>query len=179
MHLLLANSSWDLGWDALVAIATGALAAVTFALAVTTSRVSRATRDEAQALSRPILLPVTMGREEVCVRFNGPKITLAVQNVGKGPAFAIRARLDPPELKPDTWSHGILHEGERVELSFREIEEVRAPRYELLLDYQDLAERDVSSRITVQLVATPTAGYELEQAWAFVDVGTDYGHIDI
>lgn len=179
MHLLVATSPWDFGWEALVAIATGVLALFTFLLAVTTARVSRATRDEAQAQSRPILLPVTMARGEFCVMFNGPTITLAIKNVGKGPAFAIRARLDPPKREPEAWSHGILHEGERVELSFREVEEAEFQRYELLLDYQDLAERDVSTRIVVQRVATPTTDYELEQMWAFVDVGTVYGHIGV
>ena len=171
------SSPWEFGWEALVAIATGVLALFTFVLALTTAFVSRATRDEAQAQTRPILLPVTMGSAEVCIRFSGPKITLAIANVGKGPAFAIRARLDPLEIAPETWSHGILHERDTVELSFRDIEESRLPRYDLLIDYRDLAERDVSSRVVVQLVATPTTGYEFEQTYAFIEVETDYGHL--
>ncbi len=172
-----ALSPWDFGWDALVAIATAILAATTAWVAFTTRAVARATRAEVQSQSRPVLLPAALPGP-VCISFTSEAIQLRVANSGKGPAFDIRARLDPPELHPDNWSRGILRQGEDVVLSFREVEGNRLERYELLLDYRDLAGREAATRIVVALVAQPTANaLEFTQTYAFLEVEPRLEHL--
>jgi hypothetical protein len=177
--LLAASGAWHLDWDALVAIATFLLAVATIVLALITKSVAGATRAEAESQNRPILLPVDVeGRTPIKL---GPEgIRVAIRNGGKGPAFAIRARLDPGRVEPEDWSQGILEQGQVAELHFRSVEPELLERYELLLDYRDLADKEAATRITIGLIALPQGDQrELIRDYAFVAVHPQTKHFGI
>jgi hypothetical protein len=87
---------WTFGWEALVAIGTITLAAVTAGLAWSTRTVAQATRDEIGAAWRPVLLPQSA---EIMQRSAQSPVSLKikVKNVGRGPALEVTARLELPD----------------------------------------------------------------------------------
>jgi hypothetical protein len=181
--LLAATGPWHLDWDALVAIATLMLAVATIVLALITKAVAAATRAEAESQNRPILLPVDIDAEgKARIRLGPEGIWLAIRNGGKGPAFAIRARLDPLGLAPEDWNRGILEQGQVAELRFRSVEPELLERFVLLLDYRDLAGKEAATRITIGLVALPKGEgdqRELIRDYAFVAVDPQAKHFGI
>jgi hypothetical protein len=89
---------WAFGWDALVAIGTLSLAAVTFALVVATRRLATQGDAEIRAQWRPVLL--VRDRVEVegvfgndGVSLHDSRLTVWVENVGRGPAFGVDAQI--------------------------------------------------------------------------------------
>ncbi|MET7484065.1 hypothetical protein [Streptomyces sp. NPDC005538] len=145
-----AHSPWGFGWEALVAIATFLLAAVTVWLAWSTRRLARETAADQRAQWRPLLLPVG-GWEERSggkmtqlrgIRCRGDTLRVRVRNSGRGPALHVRAQLDGlggDPLQPVHWSLGAL-EAENIkwlQFDHARIEE----QAQLLIDYQDLAGR--------------------------------------
>jgi hypothetical protein len=97
-------ATWELGWDALVALGTLALAFVTAALAWTTRRLARATGQEVRALSRPLLLPAHDAEVQVAVaqKSYGPLNVLRIpmRNAGNGPALRVAIAVDAAGLGP-------------------------------------------------------------------------------
>jgi hypothetical protein len=179
--LLAATGPWHLDWDALVAIATLLLAVATITLALITKAVADATRAEAESQNRPILLPVDVDAGgQVRIRLGPEGIRVAIRNGGKGPAFQVSARLDPVGLKPEDWNRGILEQGQTAELRFRSVEPELLERFELLLDYLDLAGKEAATKITIGLVALPKGeGRELVRDYAFVAVDPKTKHFGV
>jgi hypothetical protein len=168
-----AVSSWTFGWDALVAVGTICLAVATVVLGWITRNVAKATADEVQSQNRPVLLPASLNRSEV-LRIEGQVLDLRIRNGGKGPAFEIRCRLDPGGLGPEDWSNGILEQAQSEILHFRGLTAENHERFELHLDYLDLAGRRHSSSITMALVAKKL-GNELKREHAFLEVSISEG----
>jgi hypothetical protein len=116
-----AASPWTFDWDALVAVGTIGLAIATVVLGWITRRVAKATADEVQSQSRPVLLPTSLNQADV-IRIKAEALDLRIRNGGKGPAFEIRCRLEPGGLGPEHWSNGILEQDQSEILHFRVLE---------------------------------------------------------
>jgi hypothetical protein len=80
-------ASWALGWEALVAIATFALAFATAVLAALTWRVAKAATADVEAQWRPVLVPLE-------AYGTGNDVIVILGNDGRGPALDISAELD-------------------------------------------------------------------------------------
>jgi len=167
--LIQAAAPWAFGWDALVACGTIALALATVILGLITRGVAKATAEEVQSQSRPVLLATSLNRSSV-ILLRGEQLHLRIRNGGKGPAFEIRCRLEPGGLAPEDWSSGILEQDQSETLHFSGSELEGSERFDLRLDYEDLAGRAHSSRIAIQLVAKKI-GKEVKREYAFQEVG--------
>jgi hypothetical protein len=89
---------WAFGWDALVALGTLSLSFVTLALVIATRGLARQANAEVRAQWRPVLLvrdriPVEIRLHGRGIVQGGGKLTVWVENVGRGPAFDVQARL--------------------------------------------------------------------------------------
>src|SRR5438874_3636234 len=99
---------WDIGWESIVALATLLLAGVTGWLAWTTRKLARATAEEVQGQTRPVVVPtgdpIRVGVEQVNPDqegkppYPGPgavpgelrgsfSVTVPMRNIGVGPAL--------------------------------------------------------------------------------------------
>jgi hypothetical protein len=166
---------WLFGWDAILAIVTGVLALATIVVAFVTRGVASATADEVRAQNQPVLMPFAHESDEP-INFSNDGIAIDVKNGGKGPAFEVTARLLPVSLAPEEWSKGIMPQGAIERLSFLLDEPEQEERYELLLDYSDLAERPHSTRLVIKRVAR-RANTEVRQVYAVQQVRTEPRHI--
>jgi hypothetical protein len=149
------TATWTFGWDALVAIGTLSLAAGTGWLAWTTRKVARADLESLRAQWRPMLLPYgepTFTSDAETGSWTG---LISVQNRGRGPALYVRATLDPANVSPDHWSLGAISPDEARELRFGALPMLDV-RYQLLLDYRDLAGHSYSSALVIDFPASPT-----------------------
>jgi hypothetical protein len=165
---LASDSPWTFGWDALVAIGTFALAAVTFILALITRSVAKATKEEVESQSYPVLLAVNVSPTKA-IRIKAEALHLRIRNGGQGPAFEVKCRLQPGNLAPDHWSQGILEPRQEALLSFPRSEAEEKERYELHSEYTDLAGRAHKSRVVIQLGAHKV-GNELRRRYTFQEV---------
>jgi hypothetical protein len=158
----MAETAWTFGWNALVAVGTLALAAVTALLALSTRRLARdtarlaeETADEIASSIRPLLVPVAeTARTYIVEDPHGLTLRMTVRNGGSGPAAFVRAFHDPSETSPENWSLGSLARGESVELVFRVLS--YTPTSQVLLDYRDLAGRTYSTAIVLETPQPPT-----------------------
>jgi hypothetical protein len=166
---------WLFGWDAILAIVTGALALATIVVAFVTRGVANATADEVRAQNQPVLMPFSHEPGEP-INFSNDGISLEVKNGGKGPAFGVVARLLPISLAPEEWSKGIMPQGAIEKLNFLFDKPDQEERYELLLDYSDLAERPHSTRLVIKRVAR-RENAEVRQVYAVQRVRTEPRHI--
>lgn len=166
---------WIFGWDAILAIVTGVLALATIIVAFVTKGVAKATAAEVRAQNQPMLIPVAFEPAEP-ISFDRDGISVDVQNGGKGPALAITAMLLPAELAPEEWGRGILPQGVIEKLRFLLEDPVPEERYELLLDYSDLADRPHSTRLVIKRIAR-RENAEVRQVYAVQQVRTQARHI--
>jgi hypothetical protein len=166
---------WLFGWDAILAIITGVLALATIVVAFVTRGVANATAAEVRAQNQPVLMPFAYEPAEP-IDFSSDGIAIEVKNGGKGPAFEVTARLLPLALAPEEWSKGIMPQGAVEKLKFLLDEPDREERYELLLDYSDLAERPHSTRLVIKRIAR-RENAEVRQVYAVQQVRTEPRHI--
>lgn len=155
------EGSFAWGWDALVAIGTLALAFGTVFLAWGTRQVARATGEEIRSQWRPVIAPGADVEveylEEGGVTGKGVAI-LAIQNIGRGAAYAVDAGLDLGETVVPVSPWGLVDSEPRnltalpsqdsCDLYFDSLD-VRPGRSVLVIDYQDLNGRRYASRIQI------------------------------
>jgi len=166
---------WLFGWDAVLAGVTGVLAVATILVAFVTRGVAKATAAEVRAQNQPLLMPVAYEPAEP-INFDSDGIAIDIQNGGKGPALAVTARLLPVALAPEEWSRGIMPQGDVEKLKFLLDEPDQEERYELLLDYSDLAERPHSTRLVIKRIAR-RENAEVRQVYAVQHAKTEPRHI--
>ncbi|MEU3341998.1 hypothetical protein [Streptomyces sp. NPDC006668] len=160
-----ARDPWGLGWEALVAIATFALAAVTVWLAWSTRQLAQETAADERAQWRPVLVSAAdrdnlFERTGGIVRYtdssNGTLTTylnVVIRNVGRGPALHTRAHLELPGVPGGVSPRigrplGPLAPDDGQVLTF-EIPAAES-RAQLLLDYRDVTGRPHATSITVE-----------------------------
>lgn len=148
----MATTAWTFGWEALVAVSTFFLAAVTAVLAWLTKRVAAASQADVQAQWRPLLLPGSPERlswddttRELCV---------PVRNAGRGPAIFVRTTLHPLGDSPENWSLGALAPGDEALLLFK-VRQSMPALVQVLLDYDDLSGRLFSTALVLDLQQGP------------------------
>jgi hypothetical protein len=120
---------WELASIFGTALGTTALALATGALSYTTSGDVRAAWEGVRQQWRPVVLvsPIPTAR------FGG-SIILTLKNVGRGPALAVEAWLDPDETRPDvTFGRSVSSAGRTRDERF-----VIATDDELILNWDDL-----------------------------------------
>ena len=87
-------ASFDLGWDAFVALGTLGLAFFTAALAWSTRRLAAASSEDQRAQWRPVVIADRSNRVDAEITSDGQRLLVArLRNVGRGPAFAVQAEL--------------------------------------------------------------------------------------
>jgi hypothetical protein len=91
-------SAWSFGWEALVAIGTLSLAAVTLALVLATRSLARQASAAIRAEWRPVLLvrgrvPAEVRGHQRGIAYNEGTLSIFVENVGRGPALDVQAEL--------------------------------------------------------------------------------------
>jgi hypothetical protein len=86
-------STWEFGWEALVALGTLGLALFTAYLAWTTRRLARTTGEDVRAGSRPVVIDVAGDHPttRTSVGANFGELRVRVRNGGRGPALNIYA----------------------------------------------------------------------------------------
>jgi len=120
---------WELASIFGTALGTTALALATGALSYTTSADVRAAWEGVRQQWRPVVLV----SPRPTARFGG-SIMLALKNVGRGPALAVQAWLDPDATRPDvTFGESLGSPGRARDERF-----VIATDDELLLNWDDL-----------------------------------------
>jgi len=151
---------WDFGWDALVAIGTFALAAVTGGLAFMTWRLARSATAEARSQARPALIPGLGGAVPGAITVDRllysaarQQLIVNIRNAGRGPALFVRVALEPSGNSPSSGPLAAMAPGDEVELVFDGEVEPR-DRWQVLLDYRDLAGRTYATAILIE--NTPT-----------------------
>lgn len=152
----MASNAWEFGWAALGAVGALLLALVTAALAYATWRLAQAATAEARAQTRPVLIPAAKAPGSApgspAVNYTSDKnLHVRIENAGPGPALYGRASLEPTGASPHAWSLAALTPGGEIDLVFSQQE--RQTRWQLLLDYRDMAGRDYASAILIE--ATP------------------------
>lgn len=163
------TGAWELGWEALVAVGTLALASVTLWLVVTTRRVAAASMADVEAQWQPLLIPGDVVRLDPDPEHRPPQfIQIEVRNAGRGPALHVRASLESggtttAGVSPKNWSLGAVAAGHKVLLEFSTQGVMLGGALQLLLDYRDLAERQHSSSLTINPAA-------VERELVFYDV---------
>lgn len=151
--LLIADFSW--GWDALVAIGTLALAAVTAWLAWSTRALARASRNDERAQWRPVLVPDS--RASVDYDEGTGVMAFEVRNVGRGPAFGVNAQIRTGKRPIGASIPGIggatalaPHEGFRLQARVSDrAQRVRGLVIEAEVSYYDITERWHRSIFTI------------------------------
>jgi hypothetical protein len=146
---------WEFGWEALVAIGTLSLAVFTGYLGWKTRTLAKSTADEVAAQARPLLVPGRLGPQYLAGA-EGPLyvdtekqwLVITIRNDGAGPAFFVRAELDPGGDAPEHWDAGSIGPAAEAALIFPHATSVA--HQQLLLDYQDLAGRQFSSAIVLE-----------------------------
>jgi hypothetical protein len=148
---------WEFGWDALVAIGTLTLATVTGALAYVTWRLARSSAAEARSQARPALIPGVGGRRPGIITTaplaysEDGALVASIRNAGRGPALFVRVSLEPSGNSPAHGPLAAMAPGDEVQLSFPS--EKGKVRWQVLLDYRDLAGRTYATAILIE--ATP------------------------
>jgi hypothetical protein len=151
---------WELGWNALVAIGTLALAFGTGGLAVMTWRLARSAAAEARSQARPALIPgrggnvleaISQARLEY--RPEQQHLVVNIRNAGRGPALFVRVALEPSGNSPSSGPLAAMAPGDEVQLVFAG-ESAQRDRWQVLLDYRDLGGRTYSTAILIE--STPT-----------------------
>jgi hypothetical protein len=152
--------AWTFGWDALVAIGTLALAAVTGVLALMTWRLASSTAAEMRSQARPVLIPGLGGDVRGAVtsdalRYDPQQRQLIVnlRNAGNGPALFVRVALEPSGNSPNSGPLAAMASGDEVQFVFAGEPESRI-RWQVLLDYRDLAGRTYASAVLIE--STPS-----------------------
>lgn len=88
------TGGFEFGWDSLVAIATGVLAAITACLASSTRQLARETGEDVRAGIRPVLIDPGGGGPDVQYEEKGSgRCVITLQNVGPGPALNVKLSL--------------------------------------------------------------------------------------
>lgn len=153
-------SPWEFGWDALVAVGTLALAAVTGSLALMTWRLARAAGAEARSQTRPVLIPGVGGAIAGAVSTNPlehdvtrQQLRINVRNAGRGPALFVRVALEPSSSSPTDGPLAAMAPGDEVQLVF-DGESRQRTRWQVLLDYRDVAGRPYSTTLLIE--STPS-----------------------
>jgi hypothetical protein len=144
---------FEWGWDAIVAIATMALAAGTFFLALSTRRAAKASAEDVRSQWRPAIVP---GRNaDVEFEDDLEVMAISVRNVGRGAAYYVDGALGVEEIY---WpahdsapgrvaeNFAVVPAGTELHLCF-DCSEGRPSKAEVLIDYTDLNERPYSTRI--------------------------------
>jgi hypothetical protein len=111
------GSAWGFGWEALVAIGTIGLATFTAWLAWSTRRLVGETEQDVRSEFRPVLIGGTGGGLLITYTAGQPhgQTTVAVKNVGPGPALNITAKLRmtaPKAWKSETRQLGTVGPGQ-------------------------------------------------------------------
>lgn len=104
---------------------------------------------------RPMLLPYgepTFTADIATGRWTGE---IGVHNAGRGPALYVRATLDPINVSPDHWSLGAITPDDAKTLRFSQLHDLDV-RYQLLLDYRDLAVHPYSSALVIDFPESPS-----------------------
>jgi hypothetical protein len=160
-HLALAAvlASWELGWDAFVAIGTLVLAGVTFLLVRRTRDLARSSEADIRAQWRPMILPALDLPGDRALAYEGEFLYVRIHNAGRGPALFIRTLLEPDMATAENWSLGALAAGDKYELKFRAVKP--DAHAQLLFDYRDLAGRTYSTLITIQVVDADMRFYDV------------------
>jgi hypothetical protein len=152
-------SSWSFGWDALVAIGTLGLAMTTGALAWMTWRLARAAAAEARSQSRPALIPGAADwafdpdPRRLHHDLERQRLTVNIRNAGRGPALFVRVSLEPSGGSPTSGPRAAMGPGDEVQLVFEGEAEAR-DRWQILLDYRDLAGRSYATAVLIE--SSPT-----------------------
>jgi hypothetical protein len=105
-YIIVSNGGFgELGWDSLVAIGTLVLALVTAWLAWSTRKLARETADDVSSQLRPVLIDSAEGVLVVGYPQDSDQgaFTLAVKNVGPGPALNARAEIFI-KYRNDSWT---------------------------------------------------------------------------
>ena len=149
---------WEFGWNALVAIGTLTLAVVTGWLALTTRRLARSSVAEARSQARPALIPGLGSRGSVVpnavtverLEYAAPqqRLFVNVRNSGRGPALFVRVALEPTGGSPSSGPLAAMAPGDETQLVFDGQQE--RDRWQVLLDYRDLAGRTYSTAILIE-----------------------------
>jgi hypothetical protein len=163
---------WEFGWESLVAIGTLSLAAVTGYLSWKTRTLAQATTNEVAAQSRPLLVPGRRGPapstfpdQPIHYDIDEGQFVITIRNDGSGPAFFVRAEMDPGGDTAGLWNLGSLGPGAEASLNFSAND--FPPHKQVLLDYRDFAGRPFSSALVLQRI-----GSEQEGNYRFYDVRT-------
>ena len=156
---------WTFGWEAMVALATLALALATVILAGFTGWLALSTSKEVSSQSRPVLVAVDLSKAESITTGDGG-LRIRVKNIGRGPAFGVGATLEPQGLAADHWSEGALEAGGSAVLRFSQ-EVGDADVYRLELTYKDLAKKSHRSKLSIERVPVKGAELEVVQRHAF------------
>jgi hypothetical protein len=80
-------ASWELGWDALVAIGTLLLAGVTLLLVLRTRDLARSSEADIRAQWRPIILPAYDDPDDFALLYREGVLYVGIRNAGRGPAL--------------------------------------------------------------------------------------------
>jgi hypothetical protein len=144
-----AASSWEFGWEALVAIGTLALALVTFLLVLRTSRLAKWSETDVRAQWRPVILPDVESGYPISYNESQGVLTLRIHNGGRGPALYVRINVEPGGISPYQAPISALAAGGHLELIFRDVPKLDSGA-QILFDYRDLTDRTYSTSMTMQ-----------------------------
>src|SRR5206468_2747848 len=114
---------------------------------------------EARSQARPAVIP-GVGRSVLDAISNQPllhvtnsqQLIVNVRNAGRGPALFVRVALEPSGNSPDSGPLAAMAPEDEVQLVFAG--EPERDRWQVLLDYRDLAGRTYSTAILIE--STPT-----------------------
>jgi hypothetical protein len=145
--------------ELLVGFGTLALASFTWRLATATKRTAALAGAEVRAQWRPALVP--SDDVEIDYLADDRELLVGIRNVGRGPAFYVRAGLTvgdqtlpaeaaDPEL--NFWNSAVMPVGDAVDLRFQPVS-VRPEQCELLLDYLDTSGRAYATRVSIDRYA--------------------------
>jgi hypothetical protein len=122
--LAVTEPAWTFGWEALVALGTIGLAAVTAGLALSTRSVARATASELRASWRPVLVIDNIESPIYLRYFAGQptgSLSFQVRNDGRGPALGVNVTVDRPRKPGADIDLGILATGDTREAVFTSV----------------------------------------------------------
>jgi len=147
-------ASWGLGWDTFVALGTLALAVATGGLAFVTWKLSDSASAEARGQVRPVLVP-GIGRGVVgnpktssALLHTDRRLFVNIRNVGTGPALFVRVALEPTGNSPSQGPIAVMAAGDEMQLEFAEPDP--QVRWQVLLDYRDVAGRAYATAIMIE-----------------------------
>jgi len=140
--------SWALGWEAIVALGTLALALATVVLAWKTKMLADESVQDRASQSRPVLVPGVADPATPPVEVRG-SLVLRVRNAGRGPALDVQALA--ATRAPQPWDSGAVSPDTESVLEFTDVGDF-ADSLSVTLDYKDLADRQFRSTIVVRRV---------------------------